>query len=257
MKNLVLDRPLVFIDLETTGLNTAKDRIVDITLLKIHADGREESKTRLINPEMPIPEDAIEVHGITDEKIADEPTFRQIAKGFSEFLDDCDLCGFNIKGYDLPLLEAEFSRVGVEFSRSGRRIIDTKTIFHKFHPRNLEAAYREYCGKELKNSHASDVDARASAEILVSQLEAHGELPRDIEGLHQYCCDPQETNWVDPDGKFIRCDGVITLNFGKKHKGKPLKEVADTDPGYLEWILGADFSEDVKRIVKDALPTEY
>lgn len=254
MKNLKLDKPLVFLDLETTGLNTSKDRIVDITLLKIHPDGQEESKTRLINPEMPIPEDAIKVHGITDEKVADEPAFRQIAKGFKEFLEGCDLCGFNIKGYDLPLLEAEFRRVGVEFSRSGRRIIDTKAIFHRFHPRDLEAAYRQYCGKELKNSHASDVDARASAEILASQLEIHAELPRDIEGLHQFCCDPQEANWVDPDGKFICCDGEITFNFGKKHKGKPLKEVAETDPGYLEWILTDDFSAEVKRIAKDALP---
>jgi DNA polymerase-3 subunit epsilon len=253
MINFHLDRPLVFIDLETTGIYPSTDRIIDITLLKIHPDGREESKTKLINPQVPIPEEATKVHGIIDDDVANEPAFRQIAKGFCEFLDGCDLCGFNIKGYDLPLLEAEFQRVEVEFSRSGRRIIDTMTIFHKFHRRNLEAAYRLYCGKELKNSHASDVDARASAEILASQLEIHGELPRDMEGLHQFCCDPQEANWVDPDGKFIYCAGEITFNFGKKYRGKPLKEVAKTDPGYLEWMRNADFSADVKGIVEYAL----
>jgi len=131
MKNLKLDRPLVSIDLETTGLNTSTDKIVDITLLKIHPDGREESKTRLINPEMPIPDEATRIYGITDEKVSGEPNFRQIAKGFKEFLEGCDLCGFNIKGFDLPLLEAEFRRVGVDFSRSGRRIIDTQIIFHR------------------------------------------------------------------------------------------------------------------------------
>jgi DNA polymerase-3 subunit epsilon len=256
MKHLKLDRPLIFLDLETTGLNTSIDRIVDITLLKIHPDGREESKTRLINPEMSIPEEAIKVHGITDEKVAGEATFKQIAKGFKEFLEGCDLCGFNIKGYDLPLLEAEFRRVGVQFSRSGRRIIDTQVIFHKYHPRNLEAAYKKYCDKELENSHTSDVDARASAEILNSQLEIHSDLPKDLNSLHEFCCAPGEANWVDPDGKLIWYDGEIVCNFGKKHKGRLLKEIAGIEPGYLEWMLSADFSAEVKSILSDILLTD-
>jgi len=253
MKFFTLEKPLVFIDLETTGLNTARDRIVDITLLKVYPDGKEATKTRLINPEMPIPSESINIHGITDEKVAGEATFKQIAKGFKEFLEGCDLCGFNIKNFDLPLLEAEFKRAGVEFTSSGRKIIDTKTIYHRYHPRDLEAAYREYCGKELKNSHASDVDARASAEILASQLEIHAELPRDIESLHEFCCDPREANWVDAGGKFVHCDGEITVNFGKKHKDRLLKEVAEEDPEYLEWILRTDFSTEVKKIVTNAL----
>ena len=257
MKNLKLDRPLVFLDLETTGLNTSRDRIVDITLLKIHPDGREESKTRLINPEMPIPEDAIKVHGITDERVADEATFKQIAKGFREFLEGCDLCGFNIKGYDLPLLEAEFRRVGVEFSRSGRCIIDTQVIFHKHHPRNLEAAYDIYCGKKLENSHTSDADARASAEILDSQLEIHDDLPRDMESLHKLCCYPDEANWVDPDGKFIWFEGEAVCNFGKKHRGRRLKDIAVETPDYLLWITRDDFSPEVKRIAIMALEGEF
>jgi DNA polymerase-3 subunit epsilon len=253
MKKLKLDRPLVFLDLETTGLNIFKDRIVDITLLKVHPDSREESKTRLINPEMPIPEEATKIHGITDEKVSDEAKFNQIAKGFKEFLEGCDLCGFNIKGFDIPMLEAEFKRVGIEFSRSGRHIIDTQVIFHKLNPRDLEAAYIKYCGKKLENSHTSDADARASAEILDAQLEAHDELPHDIESLHKFCCYPDEANWVDQDGKLIWINGEIAFNFGKKYKGRLLKEVAEIEPDYLEWIVSADFSNEVKEMVNKAI----
>jgi len=257
MKNLKLDRPIVFLDLETTGLNISKDRIVDITLLKVHPGGREESKTRLINPEMPIPEEVIKIHGITDDKVVNEPKFRQIAKSFKEFLNDCDICGFNIKRFDIPMLEVEFRRAEVEFSRSGRRIIDTQVIFHKLNPRNLEAAYLKYCGKKLENSHTSDADARASAEILYAQLESHDELPHDIDGLHQFCCYSEEANWVDQDGKLIWINGEVAVNFGRKYKGTSLKEVSNNDPGLLEWMLRQDFSDEVKDIVSKALIGEF
>ncbi len=257
MKNIKLDRPIVFLDLETTGLNTSRDRIVDITLLKTYPDGREESKTRLVNPEMPIPKEATKIHGITDEKVMNEPKFRQIAKGFREFLEDCDLCGFNIKRFDIPLLESEFRRVGIEFSRSGRRIIDTQIIFHKLHPRNLEAAYLKYCNKKLENRHTSDADARASAEILDAQLESHDELPRDLESLHELCCYSEETSWVDQSGKLIWIDGEIAINFGKKHRGESLNKIAEIDPDYLEWMLRDDFSKEVKEIVSKAVLGEF
>jgi DNA polymerase-3 subunit epsilon len=257
MKHLKLDRPLVFLDLETTGLNISRDRIVDITLLKVFPDGREESKTKLINPEIPIPEESIKIHGITDERVAGEPKFRQIAKGFKEFLEGCDLCGFNIKGFDIPMLEAEFRRVGVEFSRIGRRIIDTQVIFHKKNPRDLEAAYMKYCGKGLLGGHTSDADARASAEILEAQLKTHDELPQDIEKLHQFCCYPNEVNWIDKDGKLIWVNGEVAINFGKKYRGVLLKEVAENEPDYIEWIMRADFSEEVKDIVREAISESY
>ena len=181
-----------------------------------------------------------------------EPKFRQIAKSFKEFLEGCDLCGFNIKGFDIPILETEFKRAGVDFSRVGRRVIDTQVIFHKLNPRDLNAAYLKYCGKQLENSHTSDVDARASAEILGAQLESHEELPNDIEGLHQYCCYPEEANWVDPDGKFVWQGREVALNFGQ-YKGRLLKEIAEVDPGYLEWVAGADFSEKTRDIAISAL----
>lgn len=254
MINIDLNKPLVFLDLETTGLNTSTDRIVDITLIKVHPDGQEESKTRLINPEMHIPEESTKVHGITDEKVKDEPTFKQIAKSFNEFLEDCDLCGFNIKGFDLPLLINEFQRAGIQFSKANRRIIDTQVIFHKYHPRNLEAAYQRYCNKELENSHSSDADARASMEILISQLEVHSDLPGDMDGLHEFCCFPEESNWVDVDGKFIwNIEGEILCNFGKKYKGRYLRDIANEDPSYLGWILNNDFSDEVKHLVSQAL----
>jgi DNA polymerase-3 subunit epsilon len=253
MKNIKLDRPLVFLDLETTGLNLNRDRIVDITLLKVYPDGREESKTRLINPEMPIPEESIRIHGITDEKVSGEPKFRQIAKGFKEFLDDCDLCGFNIKGFDIPMLEVEFRRAGIEFARTGRHIIDTQVIFHRKNPRDLESAFMKYCGKILEGSHTSDADARASAEILDAQLEMHDDLPHDIESLHQFCCYPGEAKWVDKDGKLIWINGEVAINFGRKYKGILLKEVAKLEPDYLEWIMRTNFSEEVKDTIREAI----
>jgi DNA polymerase-3 subunit epsilon len=257
MKELITDRPLVFLDLETTGLNVRTDRIVEITVLKMHPDGREESITKLVNPQIPIPEEAVKIHGITDEKVLHEPGFRQIAKSFFQFLEDCDLCGFNIKKYDLPLLTNEFKRYGFDFNKTGRRIIDLKIIFHKYYPRDLETAYQVYCDKVLVNSHSSDADARACAEILESQLRIHKDLPRSLNELHQYCCNPDENNWVDPEGKFIFQGEDIYCNFGNKHKGRKLSEIAKIDPGYLEWIEKSDFSVEVKDLANNALNESF
>jgi DNA polymerase-3 subunit epsilon len=257
MNNLKLKRPLVFFDLETTGLNPLKDRIVEITLVKLLPDGTEESRSRLIDPGVPIPETATAIHGITDDRVAGQPSFNRIAKSFRDFLEDCDLCGFNIKKFDIPMLEAEFRRAGVDFSRTGRRIIDTQVIFHKFHPRGLEAAYSLYCGKPLENLHSSDADARACAEILTAQLAAHeAELPADVDALHEFCCRPEEADYIDADGKLIWVNQEAAVNFSK-NKGVTLRTLADTDPGFLEWIMRADFSEQVKGIVADALKGEF
>ncbi len=155
------------------------------------------------------------------------------------------------------MLEAEFKRAGVEFSLSGRRIVDTQVIFHKYHPRNLEAAYQLYCNKKLNNSHTSDADARACADILDSQLGSHADLPKNIDGLHEFCSEPGEANWIDTEGKFISCEGEIVCNFGKKHKGRQLKEIAKNDYGYLEWIMGADFSAEVKGVVSKFLRDDF
>lgn len=255
MKNLKFDRPIAFIDVETTGLNVSSDRIVELTILKIHPDGTEELKSHRINPGIPIPAETTDIHGITDEDVADEPQFQQYASSICAFLDGCDIGGFGVRRFDLPILEAEFRRVDVSFSRRGRRIIDTQIIYHKLHPRDLDAAYKEYCGKELENAHTSGGDARASAEVLESQLCIHPELPQDVDGLHDFC-NGEEANWVDAEGKFAWSEGEAVFTFGK-YKGQSLKSVASMDEEYIEWIASADFSLEVKEIAINALNGDF
>lgn len=255
MKNLQFDRPIAFIDLETTGLSLSSDRIVELTVLKIHPDGSEMLRSVRINPEMSIPKAATAIHGITDEDVADKPRFRQYASSLRDFLDGCDIGGFSVKRFDLPLLEAEFRRVGVEFSRQGRCILDTQVIYHKLEPRDLAAAYRKYCGKELKASHTSEADVRAAVEILECQLDMQTELPRDVTGLHSFC-NPEVANWIEPEGKFVWAEGEAILGFGR-YKGKPLKEVATIDSEYLQWIASGDFSAGTKEIAIKALEGEF
>ena len=256
MKNLQLDRSIAFIDIETTGVNPSLDRIVELTVLKIHPDGIEEFKSTRINPEIPMPTEATNIHGITDDDVADKPIFRQYARSLRDFLHDCDIGGFNVKRFDLPILEAEFRRAGVEFSRRGRRIVDALVIYHKLDPRDLAAAYRKYCGRQLETGHTSKGDIRATAEILEGQLEMHPELPRDVGGLHEFCCDPEEESWIDAEGKFVWAEGEAILGFGQ-YKGKSLKEVASIDSRYIQWIASADFSTEVKEIASMAVDGKF
>lgn len=261
MKNLILERPMAFIDLETTGNRYYADRIVEFSVLKIHPDGSEECKSRRVNPEMPISPEALEIHGITDAELMDEPEFRKLAKGFCDFLEGCDLSGFNILGFDLPLLENEFERVGVEFSRDNRYIVDSMSIFHMREPygsdslRNLRAAYQKYCNKELTNAHSAKSDVRASAEILDGQLQMYVDLPRDAEGLFSVCLEPRK-GFIDVAGRFVWDEEEAVFNFGT-HRGRPVKEIAYEYPDYLSWILSQDFSPEVMNIVKDALEGEF
>ena len=261
LENIKLDRPIAFIDLGTTGVRYYADRIVEFSVLKLQPDGTEEYKSRRVNPEMPIPVTATNVHGILNTDIEGEPIFRQLAKGICEFIDNCDLSGFNILDFDLPLLESEFKRVGVEFSRDNRQIIDTMTIYHKMVPpdpnasRNLEAAYLFYCGKELKDAHSADNDVKACVEIMVGQMNMYDDLPRDIKGLCSICSVGRE-NYIDLVGRFVWFGKEASFNFGK-HKGRLLREITDEYPDYLEWILGQDFSSEVIEIVTNALEGEF
>jgi len=253
MKNLKLLKPIIFIDLETTGLNPWSDRIVEATFLKIYPDGSEELITKLINPEVPIPDEATAIHGITDSDVAGKPNFNQCSAELIAFIADCDIAGFNVKRFDLTFLETEFRRAGANFSRQNRSIIDAQVIYHKLEQRSLEAAYQKYCGKELSGDHRSVADARATVEILDAQTSSYDELPQDVCGLHEFCCGPGESNWVDTMGRFITVGGEITFNFGK-HKGERLKDVVESAPDYLDWILHkSDFSLEVQEIVLSAL----
>jgi DNA polymerase-3 subunit epsilon len=257
MTALQHDKPIVFIDLETTGTNPVSDRIVEITVLKLNPDGSEKLISTLVNPEQPIPPQASAVHGITDTDVADEPLFKQYAKSINEFLTGCDICGYNVKRFDLPMLEAEFKRAGIIFSRGGRDVIDPMVIFHKKEPRDLKAAYKKYCGKDLVNGPRTEVDVRATVEILDAQLEIYEDVPQHTHDLHVYCCADGEDCWVDEDGKFIWSENEVICNFGKKHYGRKLRDIAADAPDYLQWIASSDFTLEVKELACKALRGEF
>ena len=256
LKNLKLERPIAFIDVETTGINPNSDRVVELSILKIHPDGREEYKSHRVNPGVSIPAEATAVHNITDADVASLPAFRQYARSVKDFLDGCDIAGFNVIKFDLPCLEAEFARAGVEFSRQNRYLVDSMVIYHQREPRDLQAAYRKYCGGEMENTHVAEEDVKAAVVVLDGQLEQYGDLPRDVTGLCEIC-NPAGKDYVDPEGKFIWVDGEVVCNFGKKHKGCKLRDIAEGDPSYLSWIAGADFSPEIRKIATRALDGEF
>lgn len=240
---LNITRPIVFFDLETTGTNITHDRIVEISLIKVMPDGTDTERTRRINPEMPIPAEATAVHHITDEDVAGEPTFRQIAKDLAKIFENCDIAGFNSNRFDIPLLLEEFNRVGVAFDISGVKFIDVQTIFHKREPRNLSAAYKFYCGKNLEDAHSASADTRATYEVLKAQLDRYTDLPCDTKGLSEYS---SHNNNVDLAGRMIYDENhVEIINFGK-YKGKKAEQVLRDDPGYYNWIRQGDFPQNTK-----------
>jgi DNA polymerase-3 subunit epsilon len=250
LKHIRLERPLVVLDLETTGKRVQADRIVEISTLKLFPDGTNKIHTRRLNPGIPIHPEATKVHGITDDDVAQEKSFSQIAHSLATYLDGCDLCGYNIWSFDLKVLVAEFKRVEVPFSTEGRHILDPMRVFHKREPRDLKAALRFFCGMEHENAHKAEADVLAALLVLDAQVERYGDLPRSVSELHEAMGYPDV---VDPDGKFVRGeDGVIVFAFSDQH-GKSVDEVARTDPGFLEWMLKKDFSDDAKAVVREAL----
>ena len=241
---LNLKRPLVFFDLETTGVNIAKDRIVEISYLKIMPDGTEESKTWRVNPQMPIPQQATGIHGITDEDVKDCPVFGEIAASLAARIKGCDLAGFNSNRFDIPLLAEEFLRVGVNVDLYKRKCVDVLTIYHKMEPRNLKTAYKYYCGKDLLDAHKAENDTRATYEVLLAQLDRYPELENDVDALSIFS---SFTNHVDFAGRMIYNEkGEEVFNFGK-YKGRLVAETLVRDTGYYSWIMQGDFSLDTKR----------
>lgn len=244
---LNLKNPLVFFDLETTGINITKDRIVEISLLKVYPNGKEEVRSRRINPEMPIPAQATAIHGITDDDVKDCPTFKQIAKSLAEQLEGCDLAGFNSSRFDVPMLAEEFLRVGVDFDMSKRKFVDVQIIFHKKEQRTLEAAYKFYCDRELTNAHSAEADTLATYEVLKSQLERYPDLDNDVEKLSaEYS---SFNNNVDFAGRIVMNEnGVEVFNFGK-HKGRSVADVFRDEPSYYSWMMDGDFSLNTKQML--------
>ena len=241
---LNLKNPLVFFDLETTGINVTTDRIVEISYLKVTPDGKEECRTRRINPQMPIPKQASDIHGITDEDVKDCPAFKEIAKSLATQLEGCDLAGFNSNRFDIPLLAEEFLRAGVDIDLNKRKFIDVQTIFHKMEQRNLVAAYKFYCGKELTDAHSAESDTRATYEVLMSQLDKYSELENNVDSLSAFS---SFNNNVDFAGRMIFNEkGEEVINFGK-YKGQLVREVLKRDFGYYGWIMQGDFPLNTKQ----------
>jgi DNA polymerase-3 subunit epsilon len=255
MPHLELDRPVVFFDLETTGISAPHDRVVELTAIKLSPDGRREIQSMRMNPTIPIPRSATDVHGITNDDVAGLPAFPYYAPRLLRFIADSDLAGFGVSRLDIPLLEAEFRRAGLEFSRRGRRIVDAQILFHMLEPRDLSAAYRKYCGKDLGNAHSSEGDVEASLEVLSGMLQVHPELPRTVEGLNALC-NSEQSNWIDAQGKFVWSAEGPVLGFGK-YKGVSLRKLVETDPGYLEWMVKSDFADDTRDVASRALRGDY
>ncbi len=245
---LNLTRPIIFFDLETTGVDTSRDRIVELSMIKIMPDGEKIIKTRRINPQMPIPESSTAVHGITDEDVKDCPTFGQIAKSLEQFIAGCDFGGFNSNRFDVPVLVEEFLRAGVDINLKKSKFIDVQNIFHKLEQRTLVAAYKLYCGKDLTDAHSAEADTVATFEVLEAQLDRYPELENDVKFLAEFSSRAQA---VDYAGRIILDDkGVEVFSFGK-HKGKSVKEVFDKEPNYYAWMMEGDFPLYTKKVITE------
>ncbi len=256
MKNLRLDRPLVCFDLETTGVNVDRDRIVEIAMVRIEPDGGRRSFRTLVNPGMPIPPQASAVHGITDDDVAESPAFAQIVGEVSALFEGADLAGFNSTRFDLPLLQAELGRAGCAIDFSGRRHLDAFRIFTLMEPRTLTAAYAKYCGGELTDAHSALADVEATIAVLDAQLAHYPDLPHDPDELHRLC-NPDEGRFVDGSRKFVWDEqGRAVFTFGK-HRDRALEDIATEAPDYLRWMLGKDFSDEVTTILREALAGRF
>lgn len=244
---LALKKPIVFFDIEATGLSVTKDRIVEIALLRIRPDQEAEHLTRRVNPQMNIPAKVTNIHGITNEMVAEAPTFEQIASELHNFIDNADLGGYNLVKFDLPMLTEEFIRVGKPLDISRRKIIDVQRIFHKMEQRTLEAAYRFYCEKDLTEAHTAEADTLATYEVLLGQLERYGDkLSNSVDQLYEFTGKPG-ANMVDFAGRLALNDKKEPVfNFGK-YKGQPVQEVLSRDPGYYDWMMKGDFPEHTKQ----------
>lgn len=246
---LQLRKPIAFMDLETTGVNIATDRIVEIAIVKISTNGSKQVKRKLVNPEMPIPETAAAVHGITNEMVKDAPTFKQVAHEIKQFLEGCDIGGYNSNRFDIPMLVEEFLRVEVPIDLSNRQMVDVQRIFHLMEQRTLSAAYKFYCDKTLEGAHSAEVDASATWEILLAQLQRYPQLGNTVDSIIKLTGEEQI---VDFARRFVMENGVEVFNFGK-HKGKPVAEVLRQERQYYDWMMKGDFPLHTKQKLTEIL----
>ncbi|WP_340199265.1 exonuclease domain-containing protein [Ascidiimonas sp. W6] len=243
---LKLTRPICFFDLETTGTDVAKDRVVEISILKVFPNGNKESKTWLVNPEMVIPDNVIAVHGITNEKVAGEPTFKELAHQIYQMIKDSDLAGYNSDRFDIPLLAEEMLRSDIDFDMKNKVSVDVQTIFHKMEKRTLSAAYKFYCDKDLEDAHSAEADTMATYEVLKSQLDRYDDIENDMKQLSEFT---KRKHAADFAGYIIyNKDNEEIFSFGK-HKGKKVEDVMEQEPGYFGWLLNADFPLYTKKVL--------
>ncbi len=250
MHRLHLTRPIVFFDLETTGTDVAKDRIIEIALVRVHPDGARDSLVRRVNPGMPISPGAYAVHGISDEDVQHSPSFEAVAELIFSYFQDCDLSGYNITGFDLPLLAEEFLRVGITPDFSACYVLDAQQIFFKKEKRTLGAAVQFYCGRELQNAHSAEADTLAVIDILTGQLDRYEDLCGTVENLHHFC--KTENNFPDYARRLVWQGAEVCYNFGK-HKGKTVREILQKEPGYHQWVLSSDFPLYTKHCLQKAV----
>lgn len=245
---LKLEKPIVFFDLETTGVNIGSDRIVEISILKIYPNGDKESKTWLVNPEIEIPAKVSAIHGITNERVVTEPTFKELAHTINEMISGCDLAGFNSNRFDIPLLAEELLRAGIDFNMINRKAIDVQVIFHKKEQRTLSAGYKFYCDKDLEDAHSAEADTNATYEILKAQLDQYDDLENSVDALSDFSTHTKRADFAG----FILLDDKEQeiFSFGK-YKGRTVREVLKENPGYNTWIQSADFPLYTKKIFRE------
>jgi DNA polymerase-3 subunit epsilon len=246
---LQLTKPIAFIDLETTGINISTERIVEIAIVKISPDGTQQIKRKLINPLIPIPKVTSDIHGITDEMVKDAPTFKQAANEIKQFIDNCDLAGYNSNRFDIPMLIEEFLRSGLEFTLEGKKLLDVQKVFHMMEQRTLGAAYKFYCNKSLENAHSAEVDATATWEVLEAQVERYPQIGNTVESIVKFT---GEDDIVDFARRFVKENGIELFNFGK-HKGKPVTQVLREEPQYYDWMMKGDFPMNTKQKLTEIL----
>jgi len=240
---LQLTRPIAFIDLETTGINITTDRIVEIAIVKILQDGEKQVKRKLINPLIPIPQSSSDIHGITDEMVKDAPSFKQVANEIKQFIEGCDLGGYNSNRFDIPMLLEEFLRVGIDYTLEGKRLVDVQKVFHMMEQRTLGAAYKFYCQKILEGAHGAEADATATWEVLEAQIERYPQIGDTVESIVKFT---GEDDIVDLARRFVKDKGIEVFNFGK-HKGKPVAQVLKEEPQYYDWMMKGDFPINTKQ----------
>jgi len=250
MLKLKLDRPLAFFDIEATGTSPRADRMVELCILRIRPDHSQATLTFRLNPGMPIPPETTAIHGISDADVKDCPRFEQIAMEVADFLEGCDLGGFNILRYDIPMLAEEFTRAGIVFITETRRVLDVQRIYHRKEPRDLSAALKFYCGDEHLDAHGAEADVLATIRTFEGQLERYADLPRSMAELDSYC-NPQNPTWADQTGKLKWSGRDILINFGK-NKGKSLKALLKSDSSFINWMLKSDFPADTRELISNA-----